>query len=186
VEPHVPSFFGTLVQDNLRARFVQDISSFEYSVRLEELGGFFRDQRWKHINTVLRGLGITFQELGHRGRGGALASLEAQGFKGEGGAASASTELARRGGERGLEASLAILEAEGITRREALREIGLQRCGGALASLEVQGFTGEGGAASVSTELAQGAERHDPQFTGNLATVNILVVLMQFYMLSYA
>jgi len=49
-----------------------------------------------------------------------------------------------------LEASLAILEADGITRKEALREIGLRRCRGALASLKAQGFTGEGAA---STEL---------------------------------
>jgi hypothetical protein len=124
-EPRAPSFFGTLVQDNMRARYVQDISSFEYSVRLEELGGFFRDQRWMHMHDVLRGQGFTFQELGHQGgeaalailkdegftreevlreigkrkRRGALASLEAQGFTGEGGAASASTELGRRGGE---------------------------------------------------------------------------------------
>jgi len=49
-EPHAPSFFGTLVQDNLRARYVLDISSFEYSVRLEELTGFFRDQHWMHMH----------------------------------------------------------------------------------------------------------------------------------------
>ena len=98
-------------QDNLRARYVQDIRSFEYSVRLEELGGFFRDQHWRHMHDVLRSRGITFHELGHQG----------------------------------LEASLAILEAEEITRREALREIGLQRRRGALASLEVQEFTEERG-----------------------------------------
>ena len=146
MEPHVPSFFGTLVQDNLRARYVQDISSFEYSVRLEELGGFFRYQPWMHMHDVLRGQGITFQELGHCRRRGALASLKAQGFTGEG---AASTEL----GHRGIEAALAILKAEGITRKEALREICLQRRRGALASLKAQGFTGEGGAASASTEL---------------------------------
>jgi len=110
------------VYNNLRARYVQDISSFEYSVRLEELGGFFCDQRWRHMQDVLRSWGITFQKLGHQG----------------------------------LETFLAILEAEGITRKEALREIGLRRrggalaCieaqGGALASIEAQGFTGEGGA----------------------------------------
>jgi hypothetical protein len=72
------------LQDNLRARYVQDISSFEYSVRLEELAGFFRE------HDVLRGQGITFQELDHRG----------------------------------LEAALAILEAERFPRKEALREIG--------------------------------------------------------------
>ena len=64
---------------------MQDICSFEYSARLDELGGFFRDQRWMHMHDVLRGLGITFHELGHRGRRGALASLETQGFTGEGG-----------------------------------------------------------------------------------------------------
>ena len=127
---------------------MQDISSFEYSVRLEELGGFFGYQPWMHMHDVLRGQGITFQELGHRRRRGALASLKAQGFTGEG---AASTEL----GHRGIKAALAILEAEGITRKEALREIGLRRCRGALASLKAQGFTGEGGAASASTELSR-------------------------------
>ena len=111
-EPRAPSFSGTLIQDNLRARYVQDICSFEYSVRLVELGGFFRDQRWRHIHDVIRSQGITFHELGHQG----------------------------------LEASLAILKAEGITRREALREIGLRRQRGALASLKALGFTGEGAA----------------------------------------
>ena len=99
------------------------------------------------MHDVLRGQGITFQELGHRRRRGALASLKAQGFTGEG---AASTEL----GHRGIKAALAILEAEGITRKEALREIGLRRRRGALASLKAQGFTGEGGAASASTELS--------------------------------
>ena len=73
---------------------------------------------------VLRPLGITFEELGrrgreaaldslvaegfsreeasselgHRGRRGALASLERQGFTGEGGTLTASEELASRGG----------------------------------------------------------------------------------------
>jgi hypothetical protein len=36
------------------------------------------------------------KELGHRGRRGALASLEAQGFTGEGGTASASTDSEQR------------------------------------------------------------------------------------------
>ena len=121
MEPRAPSFFGTLVQDNLRARYVQDISSFEYAVRLEELGGFFRDQRWMHMHDVLRSQGM----LGCCRCEGALASLEAQGFMGEGEAASAPTELGCRGRE------------------------------GALASLEAQGFTGEGGAASASTEFAR-------------------------------
>ena len=100
------------------------------------------------MHDVLRGQGITFQELGHRRRRGALASLKAQGFTGEG---AASTEL----GHRGIKAALAILEAEGITRKEALREIGLRRRRGALASLKAQGFMGKGGAASASTELAR-------------------------------
>ena len=98
---------------------MQDISSFQYSVRLEVLGGFFRDQHWMHMHDVLRSRGITFHELGHRG----------------------------------LETSLAILEAEGFRRKEALREIGLRRRRGALASLEAQGFTGDGGTRSASTEL---------------------------------
>ncbi len=121
-EPCAPFFFGTLVQDNLRDRYVQDISSFEYSFRLDELAGFFQDQRWMHMHHVIRSQGINFQELGHRGqeavlailadegytrkealkelghrgRRGALASLEAQGFTGEGGTASASTDSEQR------------------------------------------------------------------------------------------
>ena len=124
VAPCAPSFFETLVEDNLRARYVQDISSFEYSARVEELASFYCDQRWMHMHTVLRALGITFEELGgqgreaaldslvaegfsreeasselgHRGRRGALASLERQGFTGEGGTKTASEELASRGG----------------------------------------------------------------------------------------
>ena len=97
------------------------------------------------MHDVLRGQGITFQELGHQGHEAALDSLKAQGFTGEG---AASSEL----GHRGIEAALAILEEEGFTRKEALREIGLRRCRGALASLEAQGFTGEGAA---SSELAR-------------------------------
>jgi hypothetical protein len=150
-EPRAPSFFETLVQDNLRARYVQDISSFEYSARVEELAGFYHDQRWMHMHHVLRSQGISFQELGHRGleanvaillaeegfsreealraigkrlRKGALASLEAKGYTGEGGTRSASTELAHR------------------CRK------------GALASIERQGFTGEDGTRSASTEFA--------------------------------
>ena len=161
---------------------MQDIRSFEYSVRLEELGGFFRDQHWRHMHDVLRSRGTTFHELGHQG----------------------------------LEASLAILEAEEITRREALREIGIRRRRGALASLAAQGFTEEGGAASASTELGCrgrrgslasleakgftgeggghrhrpssliGAERQNRQFTGNLATAYILVALVQLILVSFA
>ena len=62
------------------------------------------------------------REIGLRRRGGALASLEAKGYTGEG---AASTELARRGRD------------------------------GALDSLKAQGYTGEGGAASASTEFAR-------------------------------
>ena len=98
---------------------MQDIRTFEFSARVEELAGFFRDQRWMHMHQVLRGLDINYHELGHRG----------------------------------LEASLVILEAEGFSREESLREVGLRRRGGALASLELQGFTGEGGARSASSEL---------------------------------
>jgi hypothetical protein len=118
VEPRGPSFFDTLVEDNLRARYVQDIRTFEYSARVEELAGFFRDQRWMHMHDVLRSQGITFE-------GGALASLEAQGFTGEDGTLTASTELGHRSR------------------------------GGALASLEAQGFTGEDRTASASTELGR-------------------------------
>ena len=125
VEPHGPSFFDTLVEDNLRARYVQDISTFEYSGRLEELAGFFRDQRWKHMHHVLRSQGITLEEQG------------------------------RRGGEASIEAIVASLEADGFTRIEALREIGLRLRGESLASLEAQGFTGEDGTATASTELGR-------------------------------
>ena len=94
---------------------MQNICSFEYSVRLEELGGFFRDQRWMHMHNVLRSRGITL----------------------------------------GIESAVALFEEEGLTRKEALREIGLRRREGALASLEAQGFTGEAGARSASTELGR-------------------------------
>ena len=144
-EPRAPSFFGTLVQDNLRARYVQDISLFKYSVRLEELGGFFHDQRWMHMHHVLRSQGITFHELGHQGGEAALASLEAQGFSRE----EASTELSHRG----RDGALASLEAQGFTGEGvASTELGHRGRDGALASLETQGFTGEGAA---STELAR-------------------------------
>jgi hypothetical protein len=154
VEPRGPSFFDTLVEDNLRARYVQNIRSMEYSARVEELAGFFRDQRWMHMHSVLRSQGITFEELGRQGREAALAFLERQGgYTGEDGAASASTEFGRRGGEASIKALVAILEAEGFTRIEALRSIGVRLRGGTLASLEVQGFTGEDGTRSASTEL---------------------------------
>ena len=68
---------------------------------------------------------VVLREIGIRLRGGALASLYTQGFTGEGGTRTASTELGHRGR------------------------------GGALASLYTQGFTGEGGAASASTELSR-------------------------------
>jgi hypothetical protein len=117
----------------LRARYVQDISTFEYSGRLEELAGFFRDQRWMHMHQVLRSQGITFQELGHRGREAAIASLERQGYTGEDGAASASTEFARRGGEASIEANVAILAEEGFFEGggiEGDRQASTQRCPG--------------------------------------------------------
>ncbi len=83
------------------------------------------------MHDVLRSRGITLQELGHQG----------------------------------LEASLTILQTERITRREALRAIGLRRRRGALASLEMQGYTGEGGARSASYELASrgGVARWDKE-----------------------
>ena len=149
MEPHAPSFFDTLVEDNLRARYVQDIRSMEYSARVEELAGFYRDQRWMHMHDVLRSQGITFKELGRRGRLAALASLEAQGFS------EASTEFAKRG-RRG---ALASIERQGFTGEDGTRtastELGHRGRGGALASIEAQGYTGEGGAASASTELAR-------------------------------
>jgi hypothetical protein len=101
------------------------MSSFEYSARFEELAGFFRDQRWMHMHQVLRSQGITFEELG------------------------------RRGGEASIEANVAILAEEGFSREEALRGIGKRLRKGALASLERQGFTGEGGTRLASTELGR-------------------------------
>ena len=118
-EPHAPSFFNTLVEDNLRARYVQDISSIEYYDRLEELAGFYHEQCWMHMHDVLRSQGITFHELGHRG----------------------------------IEAALAILEAQRFSREEASSELGHRRRRGALSSLKAQGFTGEGGMRTASTEL---------------------------------
>ena len=127
---------------------MQDISTFEYSARVEELAGFFRDQRWMHMHDVLRSQGITFEELGRRGRLAALASLEAQGFS------EASTEFAKRG-RRG---ALASLERQGFTgeggTRTASSEFSHRGRGGALASLELQGFTGEDGTRSASSEFS--------------------------------
>ena len=77
-----------------------------------------------------------------------------QGFKGEGGTRTASTEFSRRGGKARIEAIVASLEADGFTRNVVLREIGVRLRGGALASLYTQGFTGEGGTRTASTELA--------------------------------
>ena len=136
---------------------MQDISTFEYSARVEELAGFFRDQRWMHMHAVLRSQGITFEELGHRGIEASLAILEAQGFSRE--EALREIRLRRRRG------ALASLEAQGFTgeggARSAATELGHRSRGGALASLEAQGFTGEGGAESASTEFGRrGGEAH--------------------------
>ena len=87
-KPHAPSFFELLVEDSMRARFMQNTSSLKYEDkdRLEELGDFYfyRNQCWRHMHNVLRSQGITFQELGHQCCNGVLASLEVQGFTGEG------------------------------------------------------------------------------------------------------
>ena len=99
------------------------------------------------MHKVLRGLGITFHELGHRGREAALDSLEAQRFLRE----EASTEL----GHRGRDGALASLEAQGFSREEASTELGHRGRDGTLASLEAQGYTGEGGTRSASTELGR-------------------------------
>ena len=83
------------------------------------------------ISSRVRSREEALREIRLRRRRGALASLEAQGFTGEGGARSAATELGHRSR------------------------------GGALASLEAQGFTGEGGAESASTEFGRrGGEAH--------------------------
>ena len=182
---HAPSFFDTLVQDNLRARYVQDIRSFEYSARVEELDGFYRDQCWKHMHAVLRSQGITFKELGHRGneaaiailkdegftreealryigkrlRKGALTSLENQGFTGKDGTRTASTEL----GHRGRGGALTSLKNQGFTgeggTRTASTELGHRGRGGALTSLKNQGFTGKEGTRTASTELGHRGRR---------------------------
>jgi hypothetical protein len=154
-EPRAPSFFDTLVQDNLRARYVQDIRSMEYSARVEELAGFYRDQRWMHMHAVLRSQGISFEELGRRGGEASIeanvAILAEEGFSRE--------EALRAIGKRLRKGALASLEAQGFTgedgTRSASTELGHRGRGGALASIEAQGYTGEGGAASASTELAR-------------------------------
>jgi hypothetical protein len=106
-----------------------------------------------HMHDVLRLQGITFEELGQRGRLAALASLEAQGFS------EASTEFAKRG-RRG---ALASVEAQGFTGEEGTRtassELGHRGRGGALASVEAQGFTGEEGTRTASTELGHRGRR---------------------------
>ena len=102
---HYTILLPHFVEDNARARFVQDTNSFEYSDRLEELGDFFLNQAgyWIQMHYVLRSQGITFHELGHRGREAALDSLKAEGFTRE----EASSEL----GHRGRDGALASLEA---------------------------------------------------------------------------
>ena len=91
MEPRAPSFFNTLVQDNLTARYVQNMNAIGFPVSLRELGVFFQDQCWMHMYHVLRSQGITFHELGHRGREATLVSLKAQGISRE----EASSELGR-------------------------------------------------------------------------------------------
>jgi hypothetical protein len=144
-EPRAPSFFGTLVQDNLRARYVQDISSFEYSVRLEELGDFYKNQRWRHMHDVLRSRDINYHELGHRGLEAAVAILKDEGFTRE--------EALREIGHRRRRGALASLEVQGLTEEGAAStELGHRGCDGALDSLEAQGFTEEG---EASFELSR-------------------------------
>ena len=104
-----------------------------------------------HMHDVLRGLGITFHELGHRGIEAAIAILKDEGLTRE----EASTEI----GHRRRRGALASLETQGFTgeggARSASTELGHRGLGGALASLETQGFTGEGGTATASTELGR-------------------------------
>jgi hypothetical protein len=59
-------------------------------------------------------------------------------------------------GHQCIKAALAILRVEGYMRKEALREIRNRRRRGALASLEAQGFTGEG---APSRELGHRGRR---------------------------
>ncbi len=119
---------------------MQDISSFQYSVRLEELGGFFRNQHWMHMHDVLRSRGITFHELGHRGLETSLAILEVEGFRRK--EALREIGLRRR---RGALASLEVQRFMGEGAASASRELGCHGYSGALSSLKAHGCTGEGG-----------------------------------------
>jgi hypothetical protein len=70
------------------------------------------------MHHVLRAQGITFQELGHRGRKAALASLEAQEFMRE--------EESLEQGHQRRKGALTSLGAQGFTREEASSELGAQ------------------------------------------------------------
>lgn len=101
-----------LFEDNMRAMVVQDYNSLEYTDRLKELEDFYQNQCWRHMYTVLKFQGITFQELCHRGREAAIDFLEAEGFTRE----EASSEL----GHQGYGGSIGSIVAEGFTEEEVL------------------------------------------------------------------
>jgi hypothetical protein len=104
-----------------------------------------------HMHDVLRGLGITFHELGHRGIEAVIAILKDEGLTRE--------EALREIGHRRRRGALASLEAQGFTgeggARSASSELGHRGRGGALASLGAQGFTGEEGTRSASMEFGR-------------------------------
>ena len=88
---------------------------------------------------------ITFQELGHQGGRGAIASLMTEGISWK----EASTDFA----SRGCRGALASLEAQGYTGESAaFTELGHRGRDGALASLEAQGYTVE---RAALTELSR-------------------------------
>ena len=164
-EPRGPSFFGTLVGDNERARYVQDKKDINYSKKLDELDGFFRNQRRESALASIVAQGFTVEEapaeLGRRGRVGALASIVAEGFTRE----EAPTILGRRGhdgaiasivaegfteeearaelGRRGRVRAIDSIVAEGLTREEALLELSRRQREGVINSIMAQGFTRE-------------------------------------------
>jgi hypothetical protein len=151
-EPRGPSFFGTLVGDNERARYVQDKKDINYSKKLDELDGFFRNQRRESALASIVAQGFTVEEapaeLGRRGRVGALASIVAQGFTRE----EAQTIL----GRRGHDGAIASIVAQGFTKEEAPAELGRRSRVGVIASIMAQGFTREEDPLELSRRQREG------------------------------
>ena len=88
-------------------------------------------------------------------------------------------------GHQGHKAALAILEAEGYTRKEASSKLSHRGRDGALASLEAQGFTGEG-AASTSLELGCHGSKGYSEIYRTSGNCKILDALMQLEPVSIA